>query len=125
MSSPPFDTQKMTDRLESVGIPADQAKMQVAVLADAIEAEDASITERFAGKPDVLEELSAIKLGELNAIKIELEKTNSRITETRIELEKKMTELKSELMRWVVTVVVATGILQTALISALILKVVH
>jgi hypothetical protein len=94
-----FDTQKMVERLESVGVPPAQARMHTVLLAEAISALEATIIERCASKQD-------------------LEKLESRIEVRMAGFDARLAELKSELIRWVVTV----GVLQTALIAALLLK---
>lgn len=101
-----FDTLKMVERFESAGFSVDQAKMTATVLAEIISAEDASIADRFASKQDVAMELAAIRAA--------IERIDSKI-------DKSSAELRSELIRWVVSV----GILQMALISGLVLKLAH
>ena len=105
-----FDTLKMVDRLVKAGVPTEQAKVQTELLAEVISAEDSSIVDRFASKQEVTQELLLIKAA--------IEKLDSKI-------DKSAAEVKGELIRWVVTVVVSVGILQMALITGLVLKLVH
>ncbi|NHZ67112.1 hypothetical protein [Massilia genomosp. 1] len=109
MTAIPFDTLKMVQRLESAGVPSDQAKVQAAVLAEVISAEDLSITERFSAKADVLAELAGIRAS--------IEKMDTRLDS---KIDKTVAEAKAELVRWVVGV----GMLQMALIAGLVLKLV-
>jgi len=112
MAPSPFDTLNVVERLESAGIPAEQARMHAAVLADilkeTISVETECMAERFANKREAA--------AELNQFKVALEKLDAKIGTTAA-------ELKSELIRWVLTVVVSVGILQTAFIAGLILKI--
>jgi peptidoglycan hydrolase CwlO-like protein len=139
MVSLPFDTLEMVERLEGAGVPAAQAKVQVSMLAEAIRSEDASISDRFVSKQDVVQELASIRalIEKLNAkidSKIDMldAKIDARIgmLNTKIDAEigmldtkidKSASDVKSELIRWVVTV----GILQMALIAGLVLKLAH
>lgn len=109
----PFDTLKMVDRLVKAGVPTEQAKVQTELLAEVIRAEDSSIADRFSSKQDVTQELSSLKLA--------LEKLESKIDRLDSKIDKSGAEIKSELIRWVVSV----GILQMALIAGLVLKLVH
>lgn len=77
--------------------------MQATLLAEVIGAEEARFTERFSGKQDVAQELSAIRMS--------VEKLDSKI-------DQRAAEVKAELIRWVVSV----GILQIALVAGLVLK---
>jgi hypothetical protein len=106
MAAVPFDTLKMVERFEGAGFSMAQAKVQAAVLAEVISAEDSSIAERFSSKQDVSQELVAIKAS--------LDTINAKI-------DKSAAEVKGELIRWVVSV----GLLQMALIAGLVLKLVR
>jgi hypothetical protein len=97
-----FDTQRAVDRLVDAGVPPAQARAHAAVLAEVID----SVNEHFIGRYATKEDL-ALAVKDLKA-------------ELRIEMEK----LRSDLMRWVLTVVVAAGFIQSALIVALLLKLV-
>jgi len=109
----PFDTLKMVDRLIEAGVPTAQAKVQTQLLAEVISAEDSSIADRFSSKQDVAQELLSIKLL--------LEKLDSKIDKSTAEVRIELAGVKSELIRWVVSV----GVLQMALIAGLVLKLVH
>lgn len=115
--SVPFDTLKMVDRLVKAGVPTEQAKVQTELLAEVISAEDASILDRFITKQDVAQDFLSVKLA--------LEKLESKIDQLELKIDKSAAEVKGELIRWVVTVVVSVGILQMALITGLVLKLVH
>jgi len=104
MTTSPFDTLKMAERLQEAGVPVEQAKMHAMVLAEALT--EASYTDRFASEPKVAAEFSLIRIA--------LEKLDAKIDKTAA-------ELRTEMIRWVVTV----GILQTGLISGLLLKLLH
>ncbi|MBV8047300.1 MAG: hypothetical protein JO171_09115 [Paludibacterium sp.] len=103
MTSIPFDTLKVVARLEQAGMPAEQARVQAAVLAEVIAAEALRSVERHAGKADVGLELVGLR-AELKTIDAKVDKAAA--------------EVKSELVRWVVSV----GVLQMALITGLVLK---
>ncbi|HEY1231137.1 MAG TPA: hypothetical protein VGF26_27865 [Ramlibacter sp.] len=95
-----LDTQKVVDRLVDAGVPPVQARAHAAVLAEVM----GSVNEHFIGNFATKEDLDrAVK--ELKA-------------DLRVEMEK----LRGDLMRWTLTVVVAAGFIQTALIVGLILK---
>ncbi len=106
MASVPFDTLKMVERFESAGFSIDQAKVQAAVLAEVIGAEDASIADRFSSKQDVTLELGAIRSA-IHSLHQDMKTMNS--------------DTKAELVRWVVGV----GLLQMGLIAGLVLKLTH
>jgi hypothetical protein len=106
MTTIPFDTLKMMERLEDAGFTNAQAKVQIEVLVEVISKENASMSELYLSKQDFAPELSAIRtsLGTLDA-----------------KIDRVAAEVKSELIRWVVSV----GVLQTALIAGLLLKLTH
>jgi hypothetical protein len=97
-----FDTQRAMDRLVDAGVPPAQARAHAAVLAEVIDSVNDHVVGRYATKEDL-----ALAVKDLKA-------------ELRIEMEK----LRSDLMRWVLTVVVAAGFIQSALIVGLLLKLV-
>ncbi|HEX8613180.1 MAG TPA: hypothetical protein VF800_17970 [Telluria sp.] len=113
MATVPFDTLKMAERLESAGFSTAQAKVQAALLAEIISAEDSSIVERFSSKQDVSRELSGIRSS--------IDKLDAKTDRTAAEAKASLSEAKAELVRWVVGV----GLLQMALIAGLVLKLVH
>lgn len=121
MASSPFDTQKVVERLEDAGVPAAQARAHVAVLSDvlmqALSAESANVAANYVPK----QEFSA----EFILVKVALEKLEAKVDWLEARMDVKLAELRSELIRWVVTVAVSLGILQTALISGLLLKLLH
>ena len=114
MATRPFDTPRVVERLEGAGVPAEQARMHASVFADVLQqtisAEGECMAERFASKQETGAEFSQIE--------VSLEKLDAKIDTTAA-------ELKSELVRWMVSVVVSVGVLQTALIAGLLLKIVH
>jgi hypothetical protein len=105
-----FDTQKMVDRLEDAGVPPAQARVHTVLLAEAISALETAIIERCASKHDVANGFMEIKAA--------LDRLDARVDTRLAAVDTRMAELKSELIRWVVSV----GILQMALIAALMLK---
>ncbi len=107
MTTIPFDTLKMMERLESAGFTNAQAKVQAEVLAEVIGKESANVAERYSSKQDVAQELSGVKAS-----------IESLGTTLNLKIDRSAAEVKSELIRWVVSV----GVLQMALIAALILK---
>ena len=109
----PFDTLKMVERLEQAGVPLEQAKAQAAIMVDAFEAEDKRIAERFATREGVEQQLVGIR-SDINDLRNEQKLI-------RAELGKAISDSKAEMIRWVVSV----GILQIALIAALVLKLVQ
>lgn len=121
MASSPFDTQKVVERLEDAGVPAVQARAHVAVLSDvltqALSAESENTAEHFVPR----QEYSV----EFNLLRIALERLDAKIDKLDAKVDARLAELRSELIRWVVTVAVSLGILQTALISGLLLKFLH
>jgi hypothetical protein len=94
-----FDTQKMVERLEGAGVPSAQARVHTALLTEVVNAMEAAIIERCASKQD-------------------LERLEARMEVRMAGFDARLAETKSELIRMMVTV----GILQTALIAALLLK---
>jgi hypothetical protein len=101
-----FDTQKMVERLEGAGVPPAQARVHTALLTEVMNAMEAAIIERCASKQD-LERLEA-------RVEVRMAGFDARLAG----FDARLAELKSELIRLVVTV----GVLQTALIAALLLK---
>jgi hypothetical protein len=104
MASMTFDTLKVATRLESAGYTAEQARVQATVLAEVMAEESERVADRFATKADVLQELTGLR-ADLNSQRLEAKAMNS--------------ESKADLTRWVVGV----GVLQMALVSALVLNV--
>ncbi|GAB3400100.1 CCDC90 family protein [Massilia agilis] len=107
-----LDTQKMVEQLEAAGVSHAQARAYVSVLLDAISSADAHYASRHAGKDELVKGLGDLR-------------TEMRQLETRMEtgfaqIRAEMANLRTEVIKWVVTV----GILQTALITALIVKLV-
>ncbi|MFC4161995.1 coiled-coil domain-containing protein [Chitinimonas lacunae] len=103
MAALAFDTLKIVQRLEEAGVPAAQARAQVAALVEVINAENEHIAETYSSKTDIAQRLTNI---EADLVKIDAK------------LEKTAAETKAELVKWVVSV----GVLQMALITALVLK---
>jgi hypothetical protein len=106
MATSHLDTLKMAERLEGTGVPAEQARMHALLLSEALDeamrVEKTSIAECYVGKTEFCD------------VKVAIEKLDAKIVASTA-------ELKSELIHWVVSV----GILQFALISGLLLKLVH
>jgi len=100
MSSLAFDTYAFIRKLKESGIPEEQARAQVEALSSAFE--------QFQGEAHFTDSATKHDIRELE-LKIEL---------VRAELKRDMAESKAELVRWII----GAGFLQTALISALLLK---
>ncbi len=95
-----FDTQRAVDRLVDAGVPLPQARAHAAVLAEVVDSVITHIDARYATKEDL-----ALAVKEL-----------------KLEMAKEMAKLRTDMMRWVLTVVVAASFIQSSLIVALILK---
>lgn len=123
-----FDTLKVVERLELAGVPADQAKAQAAVWAEVIANEAQRYDERFVTKVDSTQEIVGLR-NDVNASRFELrtdvntlrQEVRADINALRLETKALVSDAKGELIRWVVTV----GILQMALITGLVLRIVH
>ncbi|NOT12429.1 MAG: DUF1640 domain-containing protein [Methylococcaceae bacterium] len=100
MTSLTFDTYAFIRKLKESGIPEEQARAQVEALSTAFE--------QFQGESHFTDLANKHDIRELD-LKIEL---------VRAELKRDMAETKAELIRWIV----GAGFLQTALITALLLK---
>jgi hypothetical protein len=105
-----FDTQKMVERLEGAGVPPAQARMHTALLEEAIAALHSTIVEHCASKED----LARLEVRMDTGFKILEEHL---VTEAAL-LRAAISDTRTDLMKWVVTV----GILQMALIAGLVLK---
>jgi hypothetical protein len=92
-----FDTLKFANELKAGGVPERQAEAEAVALANVLA--EAARTSDLATKQDIVN-------------------LDARITETKAGLEVKMAETKAELVKWVVSV----GVLQTAIIAALLMK---
>ncbi|MYN46614.1 DUF1640 domain-containing protein [Pseudoduganella sp. FT93W] len=121
MASSPFDTLKVVERLEGAGVPAAQARAHVAVLSDVLTQTLTAESENMAELYLPRQESSA----EFSLVRIALEKLDAKVEKLDAKVDARLAELRSELIRWVVTVAVSLGILQTALISGLLLKLLH
>jgi len=102
----PFDTLKVVEQLEKAGYSTQQAKAQASVLVEIMSDEAHRIADVFATKSDFTVELSGLR-SEVTAMAQDMKVMNA--------------ETKAEIVRWVVGV----GVLQMALIAALVLKLVH
>jgi len=100
MSTLTFDTYAFIRKLKESGIPEEQARAQVEALSTAFE--------QFQGETHFSELANKHDVRELE-LKIEL---------IRAELKRDMAETKAELIRWII----GAGFLQTALITALLIK---
>ena len=97
MSTLTFDTLKFANRLKAVGVPEKQAEEQAAMMAEAVW--DIQTNANPATKHDMADLRKEIEL-------------------VRADLIAKMAETRADLVKWVVSV----GVLQTAMIGALLLK---
>jgi hypothetical protein len=112
MSSITFDTHDFVRKLKGVGFSEEQAE----VITDLQKTTSANTLEQ--AKHDYELDNIATKR-DLKESELQLE---SKIKELDTTLQLKIEQTKSELQRWMVTVVLGTAILQTAIIAALILK---
>ena len=113
MMSLPFDTQKIVDRLEQAGVTGEQARAHVEVLVDAITDQKVDMDERYSNKKD-----GSVELNEIRAALTRLE---ARVETVDAKIDKVAAEVRAELIRWIVS----AGLLQTTLISALLIKLAH
>jgi hypothetical protein len=102
-----LDTQKIVDRLEEAGVPPAQARAHAAVLFDVINSVDGHCIERYATNDTVSRAVDGNK---------------AEFIAVRAEMQAAISKLRSDLMKWVLVVGVGLSFLQTAFISALILK---
>lgn len=126
------DTLSVAERLESVGVPHEQAKVQAMVLAEAFAAEARRMAELFCHSNDMAKALLSINanidrgaaetksLGEKLDLRIDQVGSECRAAaeQTHLKIDKMGAEVRSDLVRWVVSF----GVLQMALIIALVLK---
>jgi len=123
-----FDTQKMVERLEETGVPPAQARVHTALLVEAIHASEAKIIEHCASKEDLarmearidarFDRLEGSTDARFDKVDARFEIQEQRLTGEIALVRAAISDTKSELMKWVVTV----GILQMALIAGLVLK---
>ena len=109
-----FDTQKAVDRLVEAGVPPAHAHAYTVVLVDVLGSVDAHHSGRYAEKDAVADAIRAL---DARMVKFEAE-VRAEFAAVRTEMQ----TMRSDLMRWVLTVVVAAGFIQTALVVGLILK---
>lgn len=142
MTTSSFDAVKVAERLQDAGVPAGQARehalLLCEVLHEAVQGHDASLAENFVTRREFTFEIGELKaaLAKLDAkvtmleAKIAVLAANVASLETRfadfeqhldLKIKAAIAGLKTELILWVVSV----GILQSALITGLVLKVVH
>ena len=106
MTAIPFYTLKMVEQLEHAGYLSAQAKACASILAKLMSEEAERATEKFASKSEFIQNLTAIR---------------SEIVVLRQDMKVDISETKAEIVRWVVGV----GMLQMALISGLIMRLVQ
>lgn len=120
-----LDTQKMVDRLEEAGVPPAQARAHAALLVDVISSADGHCTDRFAAKDTVSRAVDQLR-SELRELEAKVDKgfaeVKAEFVAVRAEMQAGLDRLRADMTRWVLTVVLTVGILQTALITALLLK---
>ena len=128
MATSSFDTLKMAERLESAGVPPEQARMHAMllfeVLAEGISSNEAGLSERFVSKQEFTSEISELKVA-IARVDTKIDRLEARIDSLELNIDariaKAIAELRSQMIHWIVSV----GVLQTGLITALILKIVH
>jgi hypothetical protein len=113
MTTMPFDTLKVAERLVQAGVPTKQARLQVRILVELVSALDASIVARFSSKEEVAQEL--VSFGSVT------DKIGTKLDKLEKHIDIAAAEVKSEVIRWVVLM----GILQMALIAGLVLTFTH
>jgi hypothetical protein len=111
MSTLALDTYALVLKLKEAGVPEQQAAIQVETITKAID----SALEQVRHEHD-LDNLVTNK--DLDA---RIRETELKIELVRSELKRDIAEAKAELIRWVVGV----GVLQTALITGVLLKLTH
>ncbi|MBJ7309913.1 hypothetical protein ACFOLJ_10010 [Rugamonas sp. CCM 8940] len=120
MTATLFDSHRYAKRLVDGGIPEKAADVQAEMMTELMEqvaASTASVSrqdnkiEQLGGKIDLLD-------AKVEAMYVKLD---AKIDRVQALLEARIAEVKAELVRWVVGV----GMLQTALIAALMLKLPH
>ncbi len=115
MSTLTIDTYALVSKLKEAGIPEQQAVAQIEIITKTI---DAAIEQaRHDYELDNLVTKRDLKELEVELRKLEVE-LRKDIEILRLETKRDIAESKAELIRWVVSV----GVLQTVLISALVLK---
>lgn len=110
MSDMLFDTQKMVERLEGAGVPPAQARVHTALLGEAISTLQATMIEHCASKEDLARVEVRMDTG--------FKSLEEHLATATALLRAAISDTRSDLMKWVVTV----GILQMALIAGLVLK---
>lgn len=105
-----WDTQKMVEQLEAAGVPHAQARAYVSVLLDAISSADAHYASRHAGKDELVKGPADLRTA--------MRQLETRMETGFVQIRAEMANLRTDLIKWVVTV----GILQSTLITALVLK---
>lgn len=125
MSEMRFDTEKMVERLEDAGVPQAQARAHVSLLMNSINTTEESIIERCASKHQIADHVAVIKAEfEKQRLHFDDQFENLRLyldaelEKQRLHFEARLSETRGELIKWVVS----AGILQMALITGLVLK---
>ena len=113
----PFDTLKMAERLKKAGFTEQQAKAQTDFVVEVMQTETLGLGERFAAKQDVTAQLVKMNV-EIDAFRKDVDAELHRLEQTLLT---KIATTASETTRWIVSV----GILQGALIAGLVLKLMH
>lgn len=117
----PLDVLKIVERLEGGGVPPEQAKVQATVLADVISAERKWLDGRYLPREELAHALLPIKSGiERIDAKVDRLASETRAATDRLEMniDKSAAEIKSELIRWTVSV----WFLQLGFFTALLFK---
>lgn len=146
MTTSSFDAVKVAERLQDAGVPAGQARehalLLCEVLHEAVHSRDEFLAENFVTRQEFIFEIGELKVAlakldaKVDAVAAVLEakiavlaanvaSLESRFADFEPHLDTKIKAaiagLKTELILWVVSV----GILQSALITGLVLKIVH
>ncbi|MDR3299614.1 MAG: DUF1640 domain-containing protein [Candidatus Accumulibacter sp.] len=110
-----FDTLQFVQRLKKAGIKETEAE----AIAEAVR--DVQNNSDLATKHDLSEVKAKLETSDL-ATKHDLAEVKVKLETSDLATKRDLAEVKAELIKWVVTVVVAVGVLQTSIITALIMR---
>ena len=128
-----LDVLSIVERLEGGGVPHDQAKVQAAVLVDVIRGECKCMDARYLARDDLANELLPLKSGiqmvdaKVDRLAVEARATSDRLAaeakaateRLEMRMDKTAADLKSEIIKWTLSV----WFLQFGLFTALLFKV--
>lgn len=117
MSTIILDTLEFADKLKAGGFTDQQAEAQARAIANLVEKQLATQSQVAEHELNIQREIKESE----NRLEARIKELDFKIETLRAETKRDIAEAKSELVRWVVGV----GILQFALIAALLLKLAH